>query len=293
MRTLIISLMLLCTTATCWATDLTPLVTADWLEKNLAEVKIIDIRKADEYREGHVPGAINIMYGALAIKKNNLDNEMPQADDLADILNAAGLTAKSKVVVYNKVDNIMERANMTRIAQTLIYAGIANVAVLDGGWNKWTADKKAVVKETAAVQPGNENFAFNNKIIVEQKQVLERYGKALLVDTRDPEFFFGSAKLPFVERFGRIKGAVLLPSSWAFSKEGAFRPVDELQKYVAGVIGNDKNREIIVYCDSGRLASVWWFMLSQVFGYKNVVMYDGSSQDFMKNPNFPIDQFRW
>lgn len=290
MRTLVTIIVLLCTTATGWATGF---VNSDWLEKNQAEVKIIDIRKADEYREGHVPGAINIMYGALAIKNNNLDNEMPQADDLADILNAAGLTAKSKVVVYNKVDNIMERANMTRIAQTLIYAGIANVTVLDGGWNKWIADKKAVVKETVATQPGNENFTFNNKIVVEQKYVLERHGKALLVDTRDPEFFFGSAKLPFVERFGRIKGAVLLPSSWAFSKEGTFRPVDELQKYVTGVIGNDKNREIIVYCDSGRLASVWWFMLSQVFGYKNIVMYDGSSQDFMKNPNFPIDQFRW
>ncbi len=293
MRTLIISLLLLCTAATCWAADLTPLVTGDWLEKNQAEVKIIDIRKADEYREGHVPGAINIMYGTLAIKKNNLDNEMPQADDLADILNAAGLTAKSKVVVYNKVDSIPERANMTRIAQTLHYAGIANVAVLDGGWNKWTADKKAVAKEAAVVKPGNENFAFNSKIVVEQKQVLERHGKALLVDTRDPEFFFGSAKLPFVERFGRVKGAVLLPSSWAFTKEGAFRPVDELQKYVTGVVGTDKSREIIVYCDTGRLASVWWFLLTRVFGYTNVAMYDGSSQDFMKNPNFPIEQFHW
>lgn len=293
MRTLIIGLLLLCTTATGWAGSLTPIVTSDWLEKNLSEVKIIDIRKADEYREGHLPGAINVMYGALAVKKDTLDNEMPQADDLADVLNAAGITAKSKVVVYNKVDNILERANLTRIAQTLVYAGIGDVAVLDGGWNKWTADKKAVVTEAAAVKPGNESFAFNNKIIIDQKQVLERYGKALFVDTRDPEFFFGSAKLPFVERFGRIKGAVSLPSSWAFSKEGAFRPVDELQKYVTGVIGNDKNREIIVYCDSGRLASTWWFMLTQVFGYKNVAMYDGSSQDFMKNPGFPVEQYRW
>lgn len=293
MRTLIIGLLLLCTTATGWAGSLTPIVTSDWLEKNISEVKIIDIRKADEYREGHLPGAINVMYGALAVKKDTLDNEMPQADDLADVLNAAGITAKSKVVVYNKVDNILERANLTRIAQTLVYAGIGDVAVLDGGWNKWTADKKAVVTEAAAVKPGNESFAFNNKIIIDQKQVLERYGKALFVDTRDPEFFFGSAKLPFVERFGRIKGAVSLPSSWAFSKEGAFRPVDELQKYVTGVIGNDKNREIIVYCDSGRLASTWWFMLTQVFGYKNVAMYDGSSQDFMKNPGFPVEQYRW
>jgi len=293
MRTFIIGLLLLCATATSWAKDLAPIVTSDWLEKNLSEVTIIDIRKADEYREGHLPGAVNVMYGALAIKSNTLDNEMPPADDLADILNAAGLTSKSKVVIYNKVDNILERANMTRIALTFVYAGIKDVAILDGGWNKWTADKKAVVKETAAVKPTNETFTVNNKIIVEQKQVLERHGKALFVDTRDPEFFFGSAKLPFVEKPGRIKGAVLLPSSWAFSKDGAFRPVDELQKYVTGVIGNDKKREIIVYCDSGRLASTWWFMLSQVFGFTNVAMYDGSSQDFMKNPNFPIEQFRW
>ena len=293
MRTLIIGLLLLCTSATSWAGNLAPIVTSDWLEKNLSEVKIIDIRKADEYREGHLPGAVNIMYGALAIKRNNLDNEMPPADDLADILNAAGITAKSRVVIYNKVDNTMERANMTRIALTLVYAGIEDVAVLDGGWNKWTADKKAVVKETVAVKPANATFAFNNKIVVEQKRVLERYGKALFVDTRDPEFFFGSAKLAIVDKPGRIKGAVSLPSSWAFSKEGGFRPTDELQKYVAGVIGNDKNREIIVYCDTGRLASTWWFMLSQVFGYKNVAFYDGSSQDFMKNPKFPVDQFRW
>ncbi|MBC8019200.1 MAG: sulfurtransferase [Verrucomicrobia bacterium] len=293
MRTFIIGLLLLCTTVTCWAGDLAPIVTSDWLEKNLSEVTIIDIRKADEYREGHLPGAVNVMYGALAIKKNNLDNEMPQSDDFADVLNAAGLTAKSRVVIYNKVDNILERANMTRIAQTFVYAGIKDVAILDGGWNKWTADKKAVSKDAVAVKPANEKFAFNNKIIVEQKQVLERHGKALLVDTREPEFFFGAAKLPFVEKPGRIKGAVSLPSTWAFSKEGAFRPTDELQKYVTGVIGNDKKREIIVYCDTGRLASVWWYMLTQVFGYTNVAMYDGSSQDFMKNPSFPIEQYSW
>jgi thiosulfate/3-mercaptopyruvate sulfurtransferase len=293
MRTFIIGLLLLCTTATGWAKGLAPIVTGNWLEKNLSEVTIIDIRKADEFREGHVPGAVNVMYGGLAIKKNALDNEMPPADDLADILNAAGLTSKSKVVIYNKVDNIMERANMTRIALTLVYAGIENVAILDGGWNKWTADKKAVVKESVAVKTGNETFAINKKMVVDQKLVLERYGKALFVDTREPEFFFGSAKLPFVERAGRIKGAVSLPSSWVFTKDGAFRPADELQRYIAGVIGNDKNREIIVYCDSGRLASTWWFMLTQVSGYKNVAMYDGSSQDFMKNPTFPVDQYRW
>ena len=293
MRTFIISFMLFLTAATCWGRDLASISSTDWLEKNLTGVTVIDIRKTDEYREGHIPGAINIMYGTLAIKHNNLDNELPLVDDLTDILNGAGLSGKSKVVVYNKMDNIMERANATRIALTLAYAGIGEVSVLDGGWNKWISESKPVVKEFATVKEGSERYTFDKKILIDRKQVLERYGKALFVDTRDPEFFFGAAKLPFVDKPGRIKGAVLLPSSWAFTKEGAFKPGDELQKYVSGVIGNDKNREMIVYCDSGRLASVWWYLLTQEYGYKNVKMYDGSSQDFMRAADFPIEQFRW
>lgn len=293
MQTFIIGLLLLLISATCWGQEPAPIVSTDWLEKNLADVKIIDIRKTEEYREGHIPGAVNVMYGALAVKQNNLDNELPPTDDLTDILNSVGVQRKTKVVVYNKMDNIMERANATRIALTLAYAGIDTVAVLDGGWNRWIADNKPIVREATATKASNETFIVNSKIIVDQKQVLERYGKALLIDTRDPEFFFGAAKLPFVDKPGRIKGAVLLPSSWAFTKEGAFRPADELQKFVTGVVGTDKNREIIVYCDSGRLASVWWYILSRAFGYTNVRMYDGSSQDFMRKADFPIEQFRW
>ena len=63
-----------------------------------------------------------------------------------------------------------------------------------------------------------------------------------------------------------------------------YKPVAELETLAKKVVGEDKTREILVYCDSGKFASVWWYLLSQSMGYKNVKLYDGSAQDFAKDP---------
>src|SRR4030042_44647 len=44
--------------------------------------------------------------------------------------------------------------NMTRVAWTLIYAGGENVAILDGGFNKWKDDKKTLSKEMVKPKAG-------------------------------------------------------------------------------------------------------------------------------------------
>jgi len=44
-----------------------------------------------------------------------------------------------------------------------------------------------------------------------------------------------------------------------------------------------------VYCDSGRVASAWWYLLKEVLGYKDVKIYDGSFQDWAKDANLPIE----
>lgn len=277
------------------ARDIAPIVDAAWLEANLTTpgLTIVDIRKAEEYKEGHIPGAINMMYGSVAVKRNNLDNELPLDDDLSDILNNAGLTRKSRVIIYNRVDSLPERVNMTRVAWTLAYAGIENVAILDGGWTKWMADKKPASKDSVVVNPANETYAFNKKMIFDRNAVKSRLGKTLILDTRDAEFYFGASKQPYVDKFGRIKGATLLPSSWIFTKEGSLRKIDDLKSFLQGTVGSDRDKEIIVYCDSGRLSSGWWFFLTQVFDYKNVFMYDAGIMDYARDASLPVDQFHW
>lgn len=277
------------------ARDLAPIVSAEWLEKNLSQpgLKVIDIRKVEEYREGHVPGAINVFYGAWAVKRNNMDNELPADDDLQDVVAGAGITPASKVVVVGSVETTSDMVNNTRVAWTLRYAGIADVAVLDGGYAKWIADKRQVSKEAPARKAAEPSGKINRAVMAQKEDVKKAGSKTLLIDTRNPEFFFGTTKLPFVDRAGHLKGAVNLPSSWIFTKDGTFKATDELQAMVEGVVGKDRNQELIVYCDTGRLASGWWWLLSEMFGYGKVKLYDGSSQEFSRDQSMLMDKFTW
>jgi thiosulfate/3-mercaptopyruvate sulfurtransferase len=264
-------------------------VSADWLQANLSKVTVVDIRKVEDYNAGHVPGAINVFYGVWAIQKAGLLNELPADDDLRDILSSAGIEPATNVVVVGSTANLGERANITRVAWTLKYAGVGNVAVLSGGFEKWVADKKAVSKE--AVKPKAKPYrgTFNKAILVNKAYVLANIGKATIVDVREPEFYSGAKKLDFVARPGHIKGAVNLPTAQAFNADGTFKPMAELEAMAKKVVGDDKTKEILVYCDSGRVASVWWYLLSQSMGYQNVKLFDGSVQDFAKDASAPLE----
>jgi thiosulfate/3-mercaptopyruvate sulfurtransferase len=265
------------------------IVSPDWLQANLSKVTVVDIRKVEDYSAGHIPGAINVFYGVWAIQKAGLLNELPADDDLRDILSAAGIEPATNVVVVGSIDNMGERANITRVAWTLKYAGVANVAILNGGMNGWVDASLPIAKGAVRPQAKPYRGTFNKAILVSKAYVLANIGKALIVDNREPDFYSGAKKLDFVARPGHIKGAVNLPTAAAYNANGTFKSISELEAMAKKVVGDDKSKEILVYCDSGRVASVWWYLLSETFGYKNVKLYDGSAQDFAKDPSAPLE----
>lgn len=277
------------------ARDIAPIVDVDWLEKNLSspKVKIVDIRKLEVYKEGHVPNAINVFYGSWAISRKGLQNELPEDDDLMDVIGAAGITPDLQVVVVGKTDAVPDRVNLTRVAWTLKYAGVENVAILDGGYNKWTAAKKPPSKDMVKPAAVQYKGTINKGIFAGKDYVMGQIGKAAIIDTRAPEFFFGVAKLDFVAKAGHIKSAVSLPSPWIFTADGSFRDKADLEAMAANVVGKDLGKEMITYCDTGRLCSGWWFILSEVLGYKNVKAYDGSMEEWAKDANAPVVKFSW
>jgi thiosulfate/3-mercaptopyruvate sulfurtransferase len=61
----------------------------------------------------------------------------------------------------------------------------------------------------------------------------------------------------------------------------------------AGVVGKDKSAEIITFCDTGRLCSGGWYVLSEVLGYQNVKLYDGSTQEWAADANAPMVKYSW
>jgi thiosulfate/3-mercaptopyruvate sulfurtransferase len=277
------------------AKDWSPIVSTDWLEKNLTnpKVKMLDIRKVEEYREGHVPGSINIFFGTWAIKKKDLQNELPADDDLVDVISSLGIANDSNVVIIGRSDSVPELAALTRVAWTLKYAGVEQISILDGAYNKWVADKKPVSKDAVKITSSNFKPNWNRGIMITRDQVMAAIKKATIVDNRMPDFFFGVSKLDFVAKAGHIPSAVNLPTPWMFTKEGTFKSASELEAMAAGVVGKDKPKEIIEYCDTGRLASVVWFVLVEVLDYKNIKVYDGSMEDWAKDPNAPVVKYSW
>jgi thiosulfate/3-mercaptopyruvate sulfurtransferase len=273
------------------ARDVAPIVSTDWVQANLANPRLVvlDVRKVEEYKAGHIPGAVNVFYGTWAIKKGELLNELPATDDLIEIAGNAGIGNDSIVVVVGKMDAPTDRVDLTRVAWTLKYLGVDNVALLDGGQNKWVKDGKVLSTDAVKAKAKAFKGKLNRNLYVNKDYVKSRLGKATLIDVREPDFYAGKKKLPFVERMGHLPGAVNLPTSLAYNADGTFKSSAELAALTAGKIGNDKDKEFITYCDTGKFCTAWSFLMTELFGYKDVKVYDGSAQEWMKDLSLPAE----
>ncbi|NPU85172.1 MAG: sulfurtransferase [Syntrophaceae bacterium] len=274
-----------------WAQVLDPVVSTDWLEKNLGNAKLVmvDVRKVEDYKAGHIPGAVNVFYGTWAIKKGDLLNELPPADDLADAIGGAGIAADSWVVLIGNTAPPPARFDMTRVAWTLKYMGVDQVAILDGGQEKWVKEKKALSQDMVRPKARPFKGKMNKGLFVSKAYVADRLGKAVIVDVRAPAAFEGKEKLPFVPKTGRIKGAVNLPVSALYTPEGLYKSKDALAALASKAAGTDPGREIILYCDTGKTCTSWAFVMSSWLGYRDVKIYDGSFMEWAKDSAAPME----
>ena len=259
------------------AADFNALVSTSWLSANLTtpNLVILDIRAVADYKASHIPGAVNVIYGALSVKKGVLSNEIPDLADLQDMLQDAGINKDSTVVIYSakysKVDSFAGIYDSLRIYYTLKYAGVASVGVLDGGLDKWVLEKKAVTADATVVKTGNFEVKANEAIMATKEEVLAAVGKdVVIVDVRDTATYDTK----------HIKGAVSVPSAFVFNDDGTIKSAQELALYSVPKIGTDLKQAIITHCVSGRTCNAWTFVLLEMLGYKNVASYDGSSQEF-------------
>jgi len=87
---------------------------------------LLDVRDTDEYRQGHVPGAVNISRGLLEFKFSN-DPSLENRD--------------MKIVLYCKTSG---RAALS--AKALKQMGYRNVQSIAGGFDAWQEAGKDVAK---------------------------------------------------------------------------------------------------------------------------------------------------
>lgn len=272
-----------------------PIISTHWLAKNIDEPKlvIIDIRTNDNYKAGHIPRAINVPFSSWVVTKQGLLLELPKVDELFKTIGSAGIKSDSRVVVVNKTDIHHDIADATRVACTLIYADVNNVAILNGGYNKWLKERKPLSDEMVKPKPIAYKSELNKAIFVDKEYVKKKLGESVIIDSRTPDEFFGVTQDLFTEKPGHIPGAVCLPAPWVWTEEGSYKSIREIRELASGVVGRDKSREIIIYCGVGGYSSTWCFLLRELLGYTDVKIFDGAAQEWTSDPEAPVVKYSW
>jgi thiosulfate/3-mercaptopyruvate sulfurtransferase len=286
------------------AQKIDPIVSTDWLAENAGTVNlvILDIRTEGEYLASHIPGSVNEPFPDPFSTRwvvSNFDGlwlELPEKEDLFNTIGDLGITRKSLVVIVTTQSPAPFQpyglANATRVALTLIYAGVKNVGILDGGYPKWVADGRAVTTDPPAVVPSEYQGKVNKAIFVSRQYVKKSIRKADIIDARDADVYYGATIEPYALKEGHIPSAKCLPAPWIWELDQTqtyytFKDPEILSAMASGVIEETwgckwhSPQEIIVYCGVGGYASSWWFVLTQVLGYENVKLYDGSAQEWV------------
>lgn len=266
-----------------------PIISTGWLENNInrPELVILDVRTVEDFRLGHVPGAVNLFYGSWAFKKNHLYAEIPDQDDLFEMIGSAGIKPDTLVVVVGATKTLREQVHGARVACTLKFAGVKDVAILDGGYDKWVHEGRNMTTAVKKVKSSVFEGTIKSDLFADKQYVLSHWGKILLLDVREPEYYSGAKKLDCIERPGKIPGAVNLPTSWVFTSEGTFAEEKHLASLVEGIAGKDRDREMVTYCDTGQCCPTWALILKEVLGYRQVRIYDGGLQEWMADPHVP------
>src|SRR5436305_14260913 len=118
------------------------LVETDWVAAHSgdANVRVVDMRQ-NGYAEGHVPGAVYLSPVAIRDAKA-APTFLPTPAAFAQMMAALGVSDDTRVVVYDERGGIYA----ARLWWILNYFGHRNVALMNGGWIKWTADGRAGTK---------------------------------------------------------------------------------------------------------------------------------------------------
>ena len=137
---LLLILVLFSNTVSAQKTNKQMLVSTDWLAKNLSKVVVLHVAARKEtYDAGHIPNALFLSYGDITTTRDGVPNELASVENLTKVFTNLGVGNSRKIVLYGDLNGLMA----ARAFFTLDYLGQSNrIAILDGGLEKWKAEKR-------------------------------------------------------------------------------------------------------------------------------------------------------
>lgn len=269
------------------------IVSTQWVADNLnnSDVRIIEVSvEPGQFDRGHIPGAANLRWHTDLV--DPIQRDIVSADNFEELMSSLGVNKETTVVLYGDNNNWFAAWG----AWIFNIYGHENVKLMDGGRNKWVAERRPQSTRPASFQAASYQVdEVNDHLRARLSDVLAVVNDeedGALVDIRSNAEYTGQVIAPqgvqeLAIRAGHVPGAVNIPWGEVVQEDGTFKSEDELRELYASH-GIDGSSPIITYCRIGERSSHSWFALSQILGYE-VMNYDGSWTEYGNSVGVPID----
>jgi len=268
------------------------LVSTDWLAAHLGDEGIAVVESNEDillYSTGHIPGAVNIDW------HTDLNDEVTRdyidGEAFARLMSAKGISRDTTIIVYG------DKSNWWAAYALWVFTlfGHEDVRLLDGGRDKWLAEKRETTREVPSPEPADYPVVPRNDDAIRafREDVTAHFGKPL-IDVRSPEEYSGErTHMPAYPQEGTLRGghiptAASVPWGKAANADGTFRDRAELEALYLDEAGLQPGDDVIAYCRIGERSSHTWFVLKHLLGFESVRNYDGSWTEWGNAVRAPI-----
>ena len=241
--------------------------------------RIIDVRPADQYDTGHIPGAAVIDladWKSASLSPDGLDSAVHWSERIGSL----GITTDSEVVVYGQ-----SPTNAARAWWILKYVGVEQVAMLDGGWTAWLESSAATDDMPPVIASVEFTPRFQSDRLARIQQLASEESNSTIIDTRSDGEFNGTDGPG--ERRGHIPGAVQIEWSEFMTEDGRFRTSAEIQAMLVER-GVEPGSQQVVHCQTGGRASVAALAL-ELAGFGPTQNYYCGWSEWSANEDAPIE----
>jgi thiosulfate/3-mercaptopyruvate sulfurtransferase len=263
----------------------------------------------EEYDENHLPGALYLDTNLLE-NPEDWNRRFPQ--ELEAALRSLGITHDTTVLLYGR--DTEGHANekwpgrragqiaATRAALILRYAGVADIRLLDGGYDAWVQagnPLETVRREPVPVRSFGVQIPLRREVIVdidEAKEILSDPEDAALVSVRTWNEHVGKVSgYNYIRPAGRIAGDVWGNCGTDAYHMQHYRNVDNTMRAYPEIAANwaeagiSADKWVAFYCGTGWRASETWFY-AYLMGWQRIAVYDGGWFEWSRDPiNNPIE----
>lgn len=243
------------------------------------------------YLSGHIPGAHFLNQSTQLASPStgrNGRHPLPDQEQLAQVLQRAGLHRHSQVVVYDQSDGSFA----ARAWWLLRWLGHSNVAVLNGGWQAWLdagGTQQSSVTQVRSQPVGTSTVTSAVMPTMDTTAILTRESDSniILLDARTPERYRGEIE-PIDPVAGRIHGALNRPVAHNVQPDGRFKDSEQLRKEFTALLGDTNAQQVVHYCGSGIHACHNIFAM-EMAGLSGSVLYPGSWSEWCSDTHRPVE----